>query len=357
MENLSWHQALTHAKEHLIFFVPQAMNGEAVFPHPLLDELKLDDADVLTPEKLVAPSGEWRLAGRTAKLESKTPVEPKVKTTIGANEIAPTRRLSYSQLNSLIACPFQWFMDKYLELRMPPAMNVPTGPPMIGTLAHRVVEDIYRGKETLTVEAAVSAAKEKFDELLPSMAAELLLDGRNVERERVRNTLAEAVAVLVEEINALGLRVKGSEKELHGTFAGCDFIGYYDLCLEDAAGNQFVIDMKWSSRPDYEQNLKENKALQLAAYSWLLDPQDLNVRCAYFLFPKKQFLFDPAITWNELWENAEQSWKQRMDEIHAGRLARGTADEKQLETSPLALPLSAECKYCNYAALCAMTED
>ena len=120
------------------------------------------------------------------------------------------------------------------------------------------------------------------------MAAELLLDGRNVERQRILRTLLDAVKVLVTEINERNLLVKGNEKELHGTFENLDFLGFSDIYLEDASGNKFVIDMKWSTSSYYEKHLKEDKALQLATYSWLLDPEGLRVKCAYFLFPMKQ---------------------------------------------------------------------
>ena len=357
LENRSWHNALAHTEKNILFFVPQMINGEVVFPHPLLDELKIKKENVLTPEKLTDSKGKWALAGRSVTLEKQLIFAPAAKARIEANSIRPVRRLSYSQMNTLITCPFQWFLQDYLGLKMPPAMTVPTGSQMLGTLAHKVIEEIYKGKEFLTVEEAVRSAKEKFAELLPSMAAELLLDGRNVERQRIIRTLSDAVKVLVTEINERKLLVKGNEKELHGTFDGMDFLGFSDIYLEDASGGKFVIDMKWSTSSYYEKHLQEDKALQLATYSWLLDSEELNVRCAYFLFPKKQLVFDSTRTWNDLWNNAGIAWEQRFAEIHSGQLARGIAEEKDLENSNSALPMTAGCTFCNYAALCAMMED
>ena len=357
LENLSWHNALKHAEKKIIFFVPEMVNGNAAFPHPLLDELGIPKKEILTPEKLTGPDGKWSLAGRTAVLAEQPLFKPKSKACIKSNSIRPLRRLSYSQLNTLISCPFQWFLQEYLGLNMPPAMTVPTGVLMLGTLAHKVIENIYRGKETLTVEEAVRNAEKEFSSLLPSMAAELLLDGRSVEQERIRKTLMNAVETLVKEINARKLLVKGNEIELHGTFEGMDFIGYSDIYLENASGDKFVIDMKWSTSSYYEKHLEEDKALQLATYSWLLDPEGLDVRCAYFLLPRRQLVSDPKKTWTTLWNNARTAWKQRFDEINSGKLARGIADEKKLDTSTSALPLAAGCAFCNYAALCEMMED
>ena len=163
---------------------------------------------------------------------------------------------------------------------------------------------------------------------------------------------------LVTEINERKLLVKDNEKELHGIFDGLDFLGFSDIYLENPSGEKFVIDMKWSTSSSYyEKHLEEDKALQLATYSWLLDPEGLNVRCAYFLFPKKQLVFDATKTWNNLWNNARSAWEQRFAEIHSGQLARGVAEEKDLGNSNLALPMTAGCKFCNYAALCTRMED
>ena len=356
-ENRSWHNALKHAEKSMIFFVPQMMDGNAAFPHPLLDELDIPEKNIVTPEKLTDSAGKWTLAGRTVSLKEVPLFKPAVKARIEKNSIRPIRRLSYSQLNTLISCPFQWFMQDFLGLELPPAMTVPTGSPMLGTLAHKVIEEIYKGKETLTVKEAVQKAERKFEELLPSMAAELLLDGRNVERQRILRTLLDAVKVLVTEINERKLLVKGNEKELHGTFENLDFLGFSDIYLEDASGNKFVIDMKWSTSSYYKKHLEEDKALQLATYSWLLDPEGLRVKCAYFLFPRKQLVFDSARTWNTLWNNAKEAWKQRFEEIRSGRLARGIAEENDLDRSNSPLPLAAGCAFCDYAALCGMMEE
>ena len=357
LENLSWHNALNQARKNIIFFVPLMMNGEEAFPHPFKDELGIPDEEIIKQEKLTDSEGKWNLAGRSLALEKQPLFEPAIRTGIEANAIRPTYRLSYSQMKTLISCPFQWFLQNYLDLKAPPAMNVPTGPQMLGTLAHKVIEEIYEGKETLTVEEAVRDAETKFDQLLPSMAAELMPDARSVERKRIRTTLVDAVKVLVEEINRRNLFVRGNEKKLQGTFDGLDFIGYSDIYLEDADGNKFVIDMKWSTSSHYKKLIDDNKALQLATYSWLLDSDDLDVRCAYFLFPRKQLVSAAGTDWTELWNNARKAWEQRFSEIHSGELARGIEEESDLRNSTSALPLTAECAFCDYAAICAITED
>ena len=248
-------------------------------------------------------------------------------------------------------------MQDYLGLQMPPAMNLPSGALMLGTLAHKVVETLYCGREKISVEEARRSAGEIFDRQLPAIAAELLLEGHNVERKRFRKTLIDAIASLVQEINDRQLLVKGCEKQLEGTFEGIGFIGYCDLYLEDAAGKAFVIDMKWSASSYYEKNLKENKALQLATYSWLLSPDEMDIQCAYYLFPKQQLLHDAAADWKMLWKNARQCWLERMDVLHSGKLEKGITDESVLAESALSFPQTASCNFCNFAALCSIVKE
>lgn len=357
-EHLAWKNALRRVKKNAIFFVPRTLRGEAVFPHPLRDELDIPDEQIVAAAGLADGTGRWRLADRERQLTKQPVVVPSIRAKIDGNAIHPVRALSYTQLETLFACPFLWFLQDYLGLKKPPVMQLPTGGIMLGNLAHKVIEEMYRNRETLPVEEAKQFAAERFDQLVPVMAAELLLDGRSVERKRIRTTLIAAVEALVREINSRKLLVKGTEKEFYGTFDGIDFVGKLDLYLEDQTGNPFVIDMKWSTSSQYERDLKKDRALQLAVYSWLLDAKEFNVRCSYFLFPKKKLLFEQNQRWGELWEKAKTTWAQRLGKLHEGVLERGRVmEEKDLKNSPLALPVSAKCGFCDYAALCAMMEE
>ena len=352
LESNAWQRAKQFAAKELIVFIPQALEGEAVYPHSILDEPEIVSTESIEVNDLTSGDGRWSLGSRSKLLAPGEEFTPGIKNCIEPNKAAPVRRLSYSQLNTLLSCPLQWFLQDYLELKMPPAMNLPSGVQMLGTLAHKVVETLYCGKEKISADEARKNAGEIFDKLLPAMAAELLLAEHNVECKRFRKTLIGAVESLVQEINSRNLLVKGCEKQLEGSFEEIDFIGYCDLYLEDSAGNPFVIDMKWSTSSYYEKNLKENKALQLATYSWLLSPKDMDIQCAYYLFPKQQFIHNVTADWKNLWSNARQCWYERMDNLHSGKLEKGIADEKELKNSSLALPLTAGCKFCNFAALC-----
>lgn len=356
-ETIAWWNAIRHARKNVIFLIPRTLRGETVFPHPLGDELNIPDEQRFSAARLTDGAGRWRLADRERQLVRQPVVSPSIQARIDDNAIRPMRALSYTQLNTLISCPFLWFLQDYLGLKKAPVMRLPTGSPMTGTLAHKVVEELYRDREKLQEDEAERLADERFEKLVPAMAGELLLDGREVELRRVRVTLIAAVKALVREINSRKLLVKGTEKELHGTFDGIDFEGRADLYLEDQTGNRFVIDMKWSTSSHYEKDLEKDRALQLAVYSWLLDAQNLDVRCGYFLFPKKKLLYEPDRRWNELWEKAKETWKQRLEKIQSGVLERGKKEERELKNSQLPLPVVAGCGFCDYSAVCALIEE
>ena len=357
LENNAWQRAKQFAAKELIVFVPQTVEGDAVYPHAVLDEPEIVKIDYLDVNNLTDSDGKWSLGSRSRMLSAAEEFAPvKVKGNV-SGDISFRRRLSYSQLSTFLSCPLQWFLQDYLGLQNPPAMNLPTGVQMLGSLAHKVVEILYSGRERITAEEARQEAGDIFDRLLPSMAAELLVEGHNVQRRRFRNILVDAVCSLVTEINNRKLLVRDCEKTLSGTFEGIDFIGYCDIYLEDANGKPFVIDMKWSESSFYENNLKDGKALQLATYSWLLEPENVSVQCAYYLLPKQQMLFRPDADWKSLWTKARQCWGERMERLQAGILEKGTEDNELLQESDLSLPLPAGCKFCKFAALCSIVEE
>ena len=357
LENNAWLMAKNAAQKEFIAFIPQQIEGETVFQHALLDDPSIVNIEPVPSEKLVNNDGIWQLGCRKKKL---TPGKQTSTSTLPfacGKEIKVARRLSYSQLNTFLSCPRQWLFQDYLALQKPAAMNLPTGAPMLGTLAHKVVETLYCGTEKISADEAKRDAGRIFDKLIPEMAAELLLDGRSVELGRFRETLVNSIYSLVSEINRRNLLVKGCETKLSGNFEGIDFIGFCDILLEDEYGKEFVIDMKWSTSNSYEKNLKENKALQLATYSWLLSPKDMDIQCAYYLFPKQKFVHEPAADWETLWQNARQCWSERMATLRSGKLEKGISDEKILKDSELPLKLTAGCDYCDFAALCNSVEE
>ncbi len=262
-------------------------------------------------------------------------------------------RLSYSSLGDFIACPVKWMLNYHIGLERADSLDVPEGSQMIGTLAHKVVENIYRERKVLSEEEAERLAEKEYDTLLPQMASQLLSDSNNVERLRTRNLLVSSVKNLVREINRRSLKVCANEMKLSGEFEGVPFTGYSDIVLEDGDGNKFVIDMKWSFNKAYREHYENDEALQLAAYSWLLD-REKNINCAYYLFPKKDFIHERGKDWLSLIQRAVNAYHKRLDDLKDGKLKKG--EEKASETSDDILSIAAGCDYCDFKDFCDVLE-
>lgn len=232
---------------------------------------------------------------------------------------------------------------------------------MYGLLAHKVVEKLLEESNVWQPDKAEKRAGELFDDLVAKMAAELLLDGQSAMRDRIRSTLCEAVRKLLEEINAKGLTVLGTEDQRQSSFDGLEFIGTIDVLLQDASGKRVVIDMKWSSANYLQEDLKADKALQLATYTWLLDPKSFNVDCKYFLFPTRRFLESAEPAWRGLWQRAVETWHIRLRQMAKGHLERGCADDKEVKKKawrdPMPFTKSATCNFCHFSTLCGRKGD
>jgi len=363
-ETLAWQNAARYAGQRLLVFIPKTIAGEEVFYHPFLDELawRLN----LKPDKLVKTceqlrcNGAWRLADRNLHLTSASAQKPETAfpgLAIGTNLIKPLRQLSYTQMASLLSCPLRWVLQYYDELKLPPTMNVSTGPLMYGKLAHKVIELLFAEQKQWQPTDASTHAEQLFSRLLPQMAGELLLDERSIDRIRFKETLMRSVKTLVAEINERELEVIATEKEFTAKFATLEFHGFTDLLLKDNKGKYFIIDMKWSSGTHYADDLKNGKALQLASYAWLVKSDNDDVQCAYYLFPKHKLLYDSTQDWQHLWNRATACYAVRMAEIQAGTILCGNNSDKELSESLLPLSLRSDCGFCNFAALCGKHEE
>src|SRR5699024_12029207 len=114
----------------------------------------------------------------------------------------PTR-LSFSQAETLIACPQQWVLKHALGIRPASVADLPTGNRMIGTLVHAVVEALVHqrydesiGGMTLPVPSTeeIGAA---FDPLVPRLAPGLDLPGRAAEPADTRGRTQRSPTALV----------------------------------------------------------------------------------------------------------------------------------------------------------------
>lgn len=311
-ETAGWKRALDMAHNRFLGIHITTRYGEEEAHHPLWDILidgarkleKVHKADLisliqedLTPLYL---SPVWSLAGRQAEQVAVDPAGPPSIQPIyhlSPKLISPPPGLSYSQMSDLISCPFKWTLERVAGLRAFQS-ELATGNLMMGRMIHRIVEDLYGEAHKPTLEDVKERAGLLFDELLPSMASELMLKGKNAEKFRQRRIITEAITHMHELIERLKLQVVAVERQVQGHLVGVTkepmpFKGYADLVLRRSDGSYLVFDLKYTSSERYRRTELENgMALQLALYAWMLEDETSTNRvdAGYYLPVQKQFL-------------------------------------------------------------------
>jgi len=408
----SWRHSVRQACDSLIFVTPERIHGDAVFHHPFWDEVRYAAAKSGDEDEVAADltrycdrlqiDGQWQLAGRSMQLSpvvrstraasaqtASTQTEATAVHEIPKQVVSPPNRLSYSQMSSMIGCPMKWALSYHANLRVPAPMAVPTGNQMIGSFAHRIIEELYAEPvKQWQADAAAAKALELYDQLAPSMASELLLDGRELDNQRYRDSVAQAVRLLVEAIAQGGLTVIKAEQKLEGELESSGenipFIGYADLMLKDNQGKLFVLDLKWSWSSNYrKKEIEEGSALQLATYAWLLRGENRGdwAEGGYFMLAQGELLSDSPIfgldaltaerSAQEIWQLGSKTWKQRLLELQGGRLQASGVAERELEASGLSrdkvqMQMKEECDlegllyqrppcgFCDFSTLCGL---
>ncbi|MBB5021356.1 PD-(D/E)XK nuclease family protein [Desulfurispira natronophila] len=400
-ESRSWQLALQNTSKRLLLFAPRQICGETAYPHPFWDEIRSvalcgenhsHEEAILTAltrhEHQLQQQGRWSLAERRMSLTALSTAdlpEPEESCTVQAGAIALGKHLSYSQMSMLIGCPMNWTLKYHAGLRAADAHSLPTGNQMIGSLCHRIVELLYAEPvKQWKPDKAAQKARELFHELTRSMAAELLLEGHEVEIRRYERAIVEAVRKLVDAICRLNLKVEEAERKLEGTLQGTPFIGFADLILRTPAGEPFVLDLKWSYATKYrKEEIEQGSALQLATYNWLMASEEPNTHTGYFLLAQGELLSDSPLLGDEAlpsavpldttWQMGQLSFVQSLQGLQSGRVeARGILERKLLENSDVdkldklqserreemarnkMLYIKPPCGYCDYATLCGM---
>jgi len=384
----AWRHALLFARKRFLMFHSRRKDGQELSPHTFWDEIRnVSDSPSLARRcDELCKDGNWQLAGRSAPMQRirrapSTPVQEAYQ--IPPNIAAPktqtqtqSKTLSYTQMSTLLGCPMKWALQYHSELRTSDTLALPTGNPMVGTLCHRIVHEIYSvPARRVTPDEAATQADRLYDDLLPSMASELMLEGKELENRRTKRTVVYAVRQLAESIGRLGLTVEKSEGKLESYVNGVPFVGYADLILRSRTGDTFVLDMKWTRSSQYkEEELTGGRALQLASYAWLLrslEPNNGPVHAGYFMLAQGELLSDSPLlgenalpstrSLDEIWTLACKAWDEDIRKLNEGTAeARGVTEamKKTPEISDFSsedsIYISPPCAFCDFGVLCGL---
>ncbi|MBF0282270.1 MAG: PD-(D/E)XK nuclease family protein [Zetaproteobacteria bacterium] len=389
-ESAGLRRALKFAGKRLILVAPEKHHGTVQQLHPLWDEIRYFAADPSDKNsedawKVLVQSCSSLLESNHASFMGRGPCQFELRdrafleagtasVTISEGAIQMPEKLSYSQMSTLLGCPAKWALQYASNLRPMDSLSLPTGNQMIGTLSHRIVEELYTDPDLWGVETIREQTEIYFDQFVPQMAAELLEAGRDVERCRYRDQVADAVVLLVNAINKAKLTVTKTEGQVQGKSLGSiPFHGYIDLLLADEAGRAFVIDLKWSGSSRYKKAEVENgEALQLASYAWMLQekPEDDWAPGAYFMLAQGELLtadssfqayrtLESPLSVQEIWQRGEKSWTALFQDVQEGHVAfTGMQDEELLNADREERDLmvaSPPCHFCEFGNICGKT--
>lgn len=375
---------LLAAARALVLVAPARVRGEPVARHPVWDQVIAVFGD--SANRLVVPAEAARAdghnwLGRPLKLD---PVPPRLLPApqrwwhVPGAHLAPRDTESYSSLDPFVNYPFVWVLRYAARLRPGALLDLPDLPRLQGTLAHRLIEEIAAddGLVRSSTEAAVRARIEaRLAELLPQEGALLLLPGREPDRERLRDRAGAAAWTLVQAMRQGDWRLEAAEKQFLQAWPAGTFEANPDLLLAARRGKRrAILDVKWSRRSRFWDELGENRALQLAVYGQVVRPAGggwpdvgfLIVDCAEILawdgaaFPGATIQSDGNGRLPELWQGFEIAWAWRRDQLAAGKVevpVEGTDPDGDSKPPEGAMPLAEGYSYRDFAHLTGWREN
>lgn len=252
----------------------------------------------------------------------------------------PTGRIerhSFSSLDQYINDPSQWVLGYLARLEGSRIHSIPDEFTMSGTVAHRVVEQLFKRADALTMKDGALRAwlSPTIDAILRSEAALFLLPGQRAVEQRLRDTIESAVLDLRAQLAAAGVTKIEPERRMEGRFVRDALVGSADLVVTFGTGEIGVVDLKWAGVKKYPEKLAQNRHLQLLIYGALLQQAEGSwPRYAYYILRDNKLLahdrevFAQAqvcapiepMTLPQLWKRLEQTFKWRRQQLESGRI-------------------------------------
>jgi hypothetical protein len=355
---------------------PSLAGGDETTTHPLWHSLAARKPDIA---KLISVRAEKVLhdanpafAGRAlARLE--VPIVPgsdhRPIWMAPAGKISARKFESASSLETLLTCPLKWTLKYGSKLRSGARQALPGIEKTVGVLVHRIAEEAFPPGAPPDPKTVEIFAARRFEELLPQMAATLLLPGSSSELATARRSVPMALAKLARFLHSERLTVTGVESkfEVEDTLAeGVGVDGRIDLRAETLEGLQVVVDLKWYKTDKYvRDDLKRGTAMQIAVYSRHISDDRGDVAAGYYMLRQQQFFTSGALsgdmatvvagpTPKETWEKMKASFAFAMADLEVGIVRsayenRDTKPEKFTDAYLLAKP---NCKRCDFAGIC-----
>ena len=285
-----WLQPLCNATERLIL----VLHHDELGAHPLWTRMESLFEGIekiqIEPELLRGETKLGLLEVQTHPLPLRPLPAPRRRWSLPDDcAVTPRDIESYSSLNKLCDYPHEWVLQYAARLRAGRAAELSDGSLLFGNLGHRMIEEFFRthdGWRDMQDEDVVAWMYAELPGMMKREGAVLLAPGRGIHRQRIASTLERALVQLLAHLRSANVEQATPEASGEASFEGRRLTGAIDLVLTHGNGQHSVMDVKWAGQSYRHDLLLDNRALQLATYSYLqkcLDGTDLWPPGAFFI--------------------------------------------------------------------------
>ena len=361
-----WLRPLLAARKRFVLVLPSKQEEEHPIwqlIHRVMPQLSVRplDQELLNPSPLAMQVSDKPLPPLEATLHVTAPMQSR------------RDKQSYTSLSELFDHPAIAVMKDAADLRTGALLSVEAENRLVGTLAHRLIEQLLEAPGVLNWSA--DQVRDWFrvnaEPLIEAEGAPLLMRGFGVALHRFKTNACEAAVALLAHLRAAGATSVQTEVELEGVLRDVPIVGKVDLLIELPASRRVALDLKWARPEHYANIITAGTHLQLALYSSLIEQKfgTAPVELGYFIFegrtllatgnsvfPGARVCSPPAdATVQQLLSKAHASWVWRTSQLADGVVE--VVDEmlgilEDFEGPPGTFPVSWTGKWNNdYAAL------
>jgi hypothetical protein len=276
---------LLAARQQLVLVVPRQRGGNRVARHPLQARLLslLEGKNPSLPT--IDLDAEVSTGKASAPLELRRIPHLPLSAPTRWWKLNVTKHLglrtqeSYSSAEKFIFSPYAWVLNYKAGLQAGPiaSLRLQDARRQRGTLLHRLVDLLLAAPPAeinwlnTSREVLEKWIEGQWLRLLEREGADLLLPGKRADAVALREMGKAALWELLRQLRRAEVTEAQSNVPLPpAAFVGGQIGGIIDLQVKNRKGRLAVVDLKSGGRRVREQELKQNRALQLAVYGYLL---------------------------------------------------------------------------------------
>jgi RecB family exonuclease len=373
-EAFHWQSVILNTRTAILFVRPELSRGTEAKSHPLAhqlapvfgpdcDAIRLPAERLLVQERVPLAAREI-IRSSTIMVELPQP-QPIWSLPAAVQAKMDGRKESATSFEDLLSCQMRWVLKHVAGLRADSARSIPDSERLFGNLAHALTEIVFVPGAIPDPDEVQRKAQLHFDDLVEKIAAPLLLPGLAAELAFARDRIPDALKTLADFLNRQRFTVEGLEVEREQEFGELQVKSRIDMVVRDPSDRRAVIDLKWTrSNTRRRKEIENGRAIQLATYSRLVDPQK-GAPAAYFLIRQRRLLaeagsplaleeIDVSDTLDDTWSHITSDWNAL---IQAGRNGQGFSYgipgiEAHLPVDLSFPPEGEVCKFCDFSGVC-----